>query len=798
MIPSAGVGGRRSPAGVLGASAATAGDSGGDDEELAAQRLAARRLLVRRVDMQASPPPATSPPLHTAAAMLLGADGGGAGRELSNGLALSAAGTPPSRLTARPMGRQGGEAHRGGGGEGGGNGQPQPRFPIMTPDGGLSDGEYVVADESFRMRARPVLRTLRSNNRARDGETAMDGLGQELGVGGRLVYDGAGTSDDAMGSMGGGGRWGGGGGRRRGGGRGRGLGGLGVGVGGGVGDGGVGRGGRGGFLTDDDGDRDGAGRRGRGVRRRWRRSWLARHLSLRRQRGGAGGDDGISPTGGAFLPYDGGDGLGLWGLGGVGATPDYRRRPTLRAGGVVGRPRGRRGDTLFRGAGRGGAGGDSPGAMGGWGGRDSDGDDDGLDAGPMGAAFLRRRLLPPGSGGHPTWQAEAIGLGGLSNYGATAYGDDVADGWAARRTAAQLAEIHELVALHRRALRAPVDAGMGLSLSYEQLLELEAHNVCRGLSVAELRRLPVRHIPVDRSGRGGQGGSSGFGSSSSDKVGSVVTGGGGSATATASAKSSSAGSSRLPPPAAAPRPTPSPVAATQPSAVDDPDAISPVGTPTRRLSDRSVDALDGSRASLGARPVVGGLPPADRWPRPDRADRPSPGRHSADGWTGHGVVDGRRRGADGPLSSGGRATDRRTGGRLGGRLEAAERWADRDRGVAVDRSSSSPAACLSLKPVLDRPAAESPASGTRDVASSTCLVCLELVSTEADAADDGESTVDWDVGGSMVGEGRSEVSGGGDTVAVVVLPPCGHAFHEGCIKRWLLANRRCPVCRAEL
>lgn len=88
------------------------------------------------------------------------------------------------------------------------------------------------------------------------------------------------------------------------------------------------------------------------------------------------------------------------------------------------------------------------------------------------------------------------------------------------------------------------------------------------------------------------------------------------------------------------------------------------------------------------------------------------------------------------------------------------------------------------------------------MAASTCLVCLEPVSHDEDAVEDGDSTVDWDAGGSLIGEGRSEASGGAAsadaTVAVVVLPPCGHAFHEACIKRWLYGSRRCPVCRAEL
>ncbi|KAK1864301.1 hypothetical protein I4F81_006849 [Pyropia yezoensis] len=472
-MPSVGVGvGAPPPAG------------GGDDEELAAQRLAARHLLVRRVGVRAGASAPSGPPLHAAAAVLLGADGGagGGGRVYGGGgLAPSvAAASPPARPSSPLLlGRRREQAARGGGrgsvdggaaGVGGGPGAPYMSFrSAATPDGGLSDGEYMVADESFRFRARPLLRQLRADRARAADAPAADGWGWDVGGGGRFLFDA--DSDDAMGSMGGrgGGGWRAGAGptRRRGGGRGRGFGGLvgGVGIGGGGGVAGVGgvdasvagRGGRGaggGFLSEEDGDGDGDVRRGGGVRRRWRRSWLARRLSLRRARGAGGADavDGrLPPEDGAFLP---------------------------------------------------------------------DADEDGADFGPLGT-YLRRRLLPPGGGGLSHWQAEAVGLSGLPAYAMSGFhageGPDSrfggSSGRAARRAVAHLAE-YQLVTLHRHSLGAAADAASGLNLSYEQLLELEAHNVRRGLSPAELRRLPVRHIPVDRSnqaGGGAGGGSTGGG-----------------------------------------------------------------------------------------------------------------------------------------------------------------------------------------------------------------------------------------------------------------------------------------------
>lgn len=733
----------------------------------------------------------------------------------------------------------------------------------------------MVADESFRFRARPLLRQLRADRARAADAPAADGWGWDVGGGGRFLFDA--DSDDAMGSMGGrgGGGWRAGAGptRRRGGGRGRGFGGLvgGVGIGGGGGVAGVGgvdasvagRGGRGaggGFLSEEDGDGDGDVRRGGGVRRRWRRSWLARRLSLRRARGAGGADavDGrLPPEDGAFLPYDGADGLGLWGRG-AGGVSDFRRRPTLRAGGIS-RPGGRRSDAFFLGTGRGAGGGVGGGGVaaspdgpsGPWG-HGSDADEDGADFGPLGT-YLRRRLLPPGGGGLSHWQAEAVGLSGLPAYAMSGFhageGPDSrfggSSGRAARRAVAHLAE-YQLVTLHRHSLGAAADAASGLNLSYEQLLELEAHNVRRGLSPAELRRLPVRHIPVDRSNQAGGGAGGGS------------TGGGGCASTLKAPVAepctctppSVVFAMRSPRPPSPPQP-PMPQMATPVTTAEDLDAITPTPPPavipTRRLSDRSVDAPDGLHPSLSAR--VGGLtPPADRWPgreRPDRPDRPAGSHHSADGWAGRGGV-GAWWGSDGPPSGGaGRPVDRRTsrpGDRLGGGADARR---DRPAG-SIGRSTGDrlvPAAaaaaaagdgCTDDLPVGATPhpalparnsraaaataaaaaagtatagggsgggGVESPPFGARDVASSTCLVCLEPVSHDEDAVEDGDSTVDWDAGGSLVGEGRSEASGGAaadGTVAVVVLPPCGHVFHEACIKRWFHGSRRCPVCRAEL
>lgn len=55
------------------------------------------------------------------------------------------------------------------------------------------------------------------------------------------------------------------------------------------------------------------------------------------------------------------------------------------------------------------------------------------------------------------------------------------------------------------------DADFPLALSYEQLLELEERNVTRGLSEAELRRLPVRVVVCERNKSATFGPSSGVG-----------------------------------------------------------------------------------------------------------------------------------------------------------------------------------------------------------------------------------------------------------------------------------------------
>ncbi|GAB0493729.1 hypothetical protein MMPV_005014 [Pyropia vietnamensis] len=666
----------------------------GDDEELAAQRLAARRLLVRRVDVRAGASASSGPPLHAAAAVLLGADGRSAGGERAyagGGLAPSAAAASPPVRPSSPLllGRRREQTARGGGrggfdglsaGASSGTGAPYMSLrSVVTPDGGLSDGEYVVADESFRFRARPLLRQLRADRARAADAPAADGWGWDVGGGGRFLFDA--DSDDAMGSMGG--------------------------------------------------------------------------------RGGGG-----------------------------------------------------------------------------------DADEDGGDYGPLAAAYLRRRLLPPGGGGLSHWQAEAVGLSGLPAYnmGGMAAGE-VSDGRfggssgrAARRAAAHVAEIHELVALHRQALGAAADAASGLSLSYEQLLELEAHNVRRGLSASELRRLPVRHIPVDRSNKAGVG------------TGGGGAGGSGCATALKAPVNGPCTCSpsplvlamRSPRPSSPPRP-PTPPTATTVGVAEDPDAITPTPPtviPTRRLSDRSVDAPDGTLHPSHSTRAGRSTPPADRWPGRERPDRSAGSRHSADGWAGRGGVGGRW-GADGPPSAGtGRSGDRRTGrpgDRLGEGADARLHWPAGSSGRSTGERHAT-AAVTAVEGCTDGPSGgdtppatasagntraaavttaaaigggggsagngvESPPFGSRDVASSICLVCLEPVAHDDDTVEDGDSTVDWDVGGSLVGEGRSEASGGAaadGTVAVVVLPPCGHAFHEACIKRWLHGSRRCPVCRAEL
>ena len=52
------------------------------------------------------------------------------------------------------------------------------------------------------------------------------------------------------------------------------------------------------------------------------------------------------------------------------------------------------------------------------------------------------------------------------------------------------------------------------------------------------------------------------------------------------------------------------------------------------------------------------------------------------------------------------------------------------------------------------------------------------------------------------GEGRGgtegEPAGGPSGEEEVLQLPCGHCFHGGCIRPWLLENNTCPVCRHEL
>lgn len=71
------------------------------------------------------------------------------------------------------------------------------------------------------------------------------------------------------------------------------------------------------------------------------------------------------------------------------------------------------------------------------------------------------------------------------------------------------------------------DADFPLALSYEQLLELEERNVTRGLSEAELRRLPVRVVVCERNKSATFGPSSGVGGAASYPAGRGGGGGGG-------------------------------------------------------------------------------------------------------------------------------------------------------------------------------------------------------------------------------------------------------------------------------
>lgn len=69
------------------------------------------------------------------------------------------------------------------------------------------------------------------------------------------------------------------------------------------------------------------------------------------------------------------------------------------------------------------------------------------------------------------------------------------------------------------------DADFPLALSYEQLLELEERNVTRGLSEAELRRLPVRVVVCERNKSATFGPSSGAGGASAHPGGAGGCGG---------------------------------------------------------------------------------------------------------------------------------------------------------------------------------------------------------------------------------------------------------------------------------
>ncbi|GFP97675.1 probable E3 ubiquitin-protein ligase hip1 [Phtheirospermum japonicum] len=43
-----------------------------------------------------------------------------------------------------------------------------------------------------------------------------------------------------------------------------------------------------------------------------------------------------------------------------------------------------------------------------------------------------------------------------------------------------------------------------------------------------------------------------------------------------------------------------------------------------------------------------------------------------------------------------------------------------------------------------------------------------------------------------------DLFGDGDDVATIVgfLDNCGHEFHVGCVKKWLIKKNSCPLCRA--
>ena len=71
-----------------------------------------------------------------------------------------------------------------------------------------------------------------------------------------------------------------------------------------------------------------------------------------------------------------------------------------------------------------------------------------------------------------------------------------------------------------------------------------------------------------------------------------------------------------------------------------------------------------------------------------------------------------------------------------------------------------------------------------------CPVCLGSFSAEG--------VDDCAAGGEGRGCTAGGAAGGPDGEGEVLQLPCGHCFHGGCIRPWLLEHNTCPVCRHEL
>lgn len=90
----------------------------------------------------------------------------------------------------------------------------------------------------------------------------------------------------------------------------------------------------------------------------------------------------------------------------------------------------------------------------------------------------------------------------------------------------------------------------------------------------------------------------------------------------------------------------------------------------------------------------------------------------------------------------------------------------------------------------------------------SCLICCEgldaldengwvvsICGNSVSSAQDGAACISADAGGLTITDGGSDGDCNDDDKSKRPSSSASHIFHEGCLRRWLLKNNSCPVCR---